>query len=50
VEALGTASAWGKRICLLLTDVVLRGAMDGFELAAQLRQARPETAVMYILG
>jgi CheY-like chemotaxis protein len=50
VEALGVAVAWGKRIHLMLTDVVLRGAMDGFELAAELRRARPDTSVMYMSG
>ncbi len=49
-EALRIAADYPKPILLLLTDVVLRGSMDGLEVAAQLRKARPETPVMYMTG
>ena len=46
VEALRIAAAHPGRIDLLITDVVLP-KIDGHELAMQLVEARPETAVIY---
>jgi two-component system cell cycle sensor histidine kinase/response regulator CckA len=49
VEALRIAAAHPGRIDLLITDVVLP-KIDGHELAMQLVEARPETAVIYMSG
>ena len=38
----------GTRIDVLLTEVLLTGASTGFELAQELRQTRPEIAVILV--
>jgi CheY-like chemotaxis protein len=45
-EALVVADRLG-RLDLLLTDIVMPGALDGFALARRLKQRRPETAILY---
>ena len=49
-EALNLARSHQGPIQLLLTDIILRGRMDGFELASQLRAERPETKILYMSG
>ncbi|MCC6777407.1 MAG: PAS domain-containing protein [Hyphomicrobiales bacterium] len=40
----------GRRVDLLLTDIVMPGEMDGLELAKQAKAARPALRVVYISG
>ncbi|MGH6706446.1 MAG: ATP-binding protein [Sphingomicrobium sp.] len=42
--------AEGLTFDLLLTDVVMPGGMTGYQLADQLRQARPQTKVLFTSG
>ncbi len=53
-QALGLLAAQGAgvqgSVALLLTDVVLPGALDGRALAAKVRQHSPETRVLYMSG
>ena len=49
-EALKMAVDCLTSIDLLLTDVILRGQMDGFKLAAQFRSVRPNSKVIYMSG
>ena len=39
-----------QAVALLLTDIVLPGALDGRALAARVRQCSPETRVLYMSG
>ena len=48
-QALQMAAEHGGRIDLLLTDVVMPG-ISGRELVKQLKQARPDTKVLYMSG
>src|SRR4051794_31872044 len=48
-EAPGTAGRL-PRLDLLLTDIVMPGGLNGFELARRLKQMRPEIAVLYTTG
>jgi two-component system cell cycle sensor histidine kinase/response regulator CckA len=48
-EALELAKAYGDKIDLLLTDIVMPGG-TGRELARKLAEVRPETRVLYISG
>ena len=50
VEALPLAEHYDGRIDALITDLVMPGGMYGGELAARVKRARPEIAVMYITG
>jgi len=49
-EALNLARSHQGPIQLLLTDIILRGRMDGFELASIFRTERPEMNVLYMSG
>lgn len=40
----------GQAIDLLLTEVMMPGAIDGFELAGRARVARPAIAIAYLTG
>jgi CheY-like chemotaxis protein len=39
-----------RQIDLLMTDIVMPGAMDGWELASRAKQLRPELGVLYTTG
>ncbi len=49
-EALGLAAQRDARIDLLLTDLVLPGAIQGVEVADRLRASRPDILVLYMSG
>ena len=49
-EAMLVIRANPNSISLLLTDVVLRGSQNGYELARQFRKARPDAKVLYMSG
>ena len=49
-EALQLAAGYAGPIDLLLTDVILKSAMDGVELADRLRAVRPGIKVIYMSG
>ena len=38
------------RIDLLLTDIVMPGSMDGFELAAKVRKTEPTLPILFMTG
>ena len=44
------ALAANPRIDLLLSDIILPGAMDGIAIAAQVRASRPEIKIVYMSG
>lgn len=49
-DALRLARNYKGSIRLMLTDVILRGKMDGLELARRLCKLRPDTKVMFMSG
>jgi PAS domain S-box-containing protein len=49
-DALQVASSYEGEIHLMLTDVILRGTMDGIELSQKLRSVRPQTRVLFMSG
>ncbi|MBZ5654301.1 MAG: PAS domain S-box protein [Acidobacteriia bacterium] len=49
-EALNLARSHQGSIQLLLTDIILRGRMDGFELASLFHAERPGMKVLYMSG
>jgi len=49
-DALRIARTYQSDIHLMLTDVILRGTMDGIELAQRLRSVRPQTRVLFMSG
>jgi CheY-like chemotaxis protein len=49
VEALQVSGEHADPIDLLLTDIIMPG-MNGYQLAAQLRENRPELKVLYMSG
>jgi PAS domain S-box-containing protein len=49
IEALEVAKRYEGKIHVLITDVVMPG-MQGTELAVQIVQQRPETAIMFVSG
>ncbi len=48
-EALRVAGVVGRRIDVLLTDIMMPG-MNGYDLAAKLRAVRPEVKVLFMSG
>ncbi len=49
-EAIRDAQEYASPIALLLTDVMLRGSVNGCELAQQLTALLPQTRVLYMSG
>ncbi len=49
-EALALLESYASSIPLLVTDVVLRGSIDGPELARRTRIARPDMKVLFMTG
>lgn len=49
-EALRTMAQYGNTINLMVSDIVLAGAMNGLELGAQVRQQYPDTRILYMSG
>jgi PAS domain S-box-containing protein len=49
-QALELAAERGSPVHLLLTDIVMPGAMNGLEVADRLRASRPHLKVLYISG
>jgi DNA-binding NtrC family response regulator len=49
-EAMELAHAHPGKIRLLLTDIVLEGQMNGFELSSQLCSLEPEMKVIHMTG
>lgn len=49
-EAVECAKAYRGKIDLMLTDIVLRGQMDGTELAQAIKAVRPATKMLFMSG
>ncbi len=49
-EALGIAKNYRGKIDLMLSDIILKGKMDGLELARRFAQLRPDTKMLFMSG
>lgn len=49
-QSLGIWEREKRNVELLVTDVVMPGGLDGFDLAEKLRQEKPELKVLYLSG
>jgi CheY-like chemotaxis protein len=49
-DALKIAKNYGGKIDLLISDIILRGRMDGLELAKKLSTIRPDTRLLFMSG
>jgi len=49
-EALEVVAAYGDDLALVLTDIVMPGAMTGFELAARLGELKPALKILFSSG